>query len=140
MPQDLSEALKEATKEVHTQAENAEFMKNFQKGELTREGFKVCGLEVPALAGVHWVGVHPKRRAVILVGMATRDAEGADEHVQGSHFTGHDLEAQRVEMTYPRSHSRFHSLQCSIVEGLGQWYSFKCPPSACLAFYSLNFN
>lgn len=65
MPQDLSEALKEATKEVHTQAENAEFMKNFQKGEVTREGFKVCGLEVPALAGVHWVGVHPKCRAVV---------------------------------------------------------------------------
>lgn len=30
-----------------------------------------------------------------------------------------DLEAQRVEMTYLGSHSRFHSLQC-IVEGLGQ--------------------
>ncbi|KAG8514084.1 Heme oxygenase 1, partial [Galemys pyrenaicus] len=40
-PQDLSEALKEATKEVHTQAENAEFMKNFQKGQVTREGFKL---------------------------------------------------------------------------------------------------
>lgn len=44
MPQDLSEALKEATKEVHTQAENAEFMKNFQKGQVTEEGFKVCVL------------------------------------------------------------------------------------------------
>lgn len=44
MPQDLSEALKEATKEVHTQAENAEFMRNFQKGQVTREGFKVCVL------------------------------------------------------------------------------------------------
>jgi heme oxygenase len=42
MPQDLSEALKEATKEVHIQAENAEFMKNFQKGQVSREGFKVC--------------------------------------------------------------------------------------------------
>nr|XP_055185359.1 heme oxygenase 1 [Nyctereutes procyonoides] len=41
MPQDLSEALKEATKEVHTQAENAEFMKNFQKGQVTRKGFKL---------------------------------------------------------------------------------------------------
>nr|XP_004650315.2 heme oxygenase 1 [Jaculus jaculus] len=41
MPQDLSEALKEATKEVHIQAENAEFMKNFQKGQVTREGFKL---------------------------------------------------------------------------------------------------
>ncbi|XP_021564018.1 heme oxygenase 1 [Carlito syrichta] len=41
MPQDLSEALKEATKEVHTQAENVEFMKNFQKGQVTREGFKL---------------------------------------------------------------------------------------------------
>ncbi|XP_057597830.1 heme oxygenase 1 isoform X2 [Hippopotamus amphibius kiboko] len=41
MTQDLSEALKEATKEVHTLAENAEFMKNFQKGEVTREGFKL---------------------------------------------------------------------------------------------------
>ncbi|XP_037369558.1 heme oxygenase 1-like isoform X2 [Talpa occidentalis] len=40
-PQDLSEALKEATKEVHTQAENAEFMKNFQKGQVTRQGFKL---------------------------------------------------------------------------------------------------
>ncbi|XP_028388688.1 heme oxygenase 1 [Phyllostomus discolor] len=39
--QDLSEALKEATKEVHTQAENAEFMRNFQKGQVTREGFKL---------------------------------------------------------------------------------------------------
>lgn len=51
MPQDLSEALKEATKEVHTQAENAEFMRNFQKGQVTREGFKVCGLVGPALVG-----------------------------------------------------------------------------------------
>lgn len=41
MPQDLSEALKEATKEVHIQAENAEFMKNFQKGQVSREGFKL---------------------------------------------------------------------------------------------------
>ncbi|XP_003419839.1 heme oxygenase 1 isoform X2 [Loxodonta africana] len=41
MPQDLSEALKEATKEVHMQAENVEFMKNFQKGQVTREGFKL---------------------------------------------------------------------------------------------------
>ncbi|KAK1341550.1 hypothetical protein QTO34_017965 [Cnephaeus nilssonii] len=41
MPQDLSEALKEATKEVHARAENAEFMRNFQKGQVTREGFKL---------------------------------------------------------------------------------------------------
>lgn len=41
VPQDLSEALKEATKEVHTRAENAEFMRNFQKGQVTREGFKL---------------------------------------------------------------------------------------------------
>ncbi|KAM4883150.1 heme oxygenase 1 [Thomomys bottae] len=41
LPQDLSEALKEATKEVHIQAENAEFMRNFQKGQVTREGFKL---------------------------------------------------------------------------------------------------
>ncbi|XP_069855968.1 heme oxygenase 1 [Dipodomys merriami] len=40
-PQDLSEALKEATKEVHVQAENAEFMRNFQKGQVTPEGFKL---------------------------------------------------------------------------------------------------
>ncbi|XP_037016432.2 heme oxygenase 1 [Artibeus jamaicensis] len=41
MSQDLSEALKEATKEVHTQAENVEFMSNFQKGQVTQEGFKL---------------------------------------------------------------------------------------------------
>lgn len=41
MRQDLSEAMKEATKEVHTQAENAEFMKNFQKGQVTAKGFKL---------------------------------------------------------------------------------------------------
>lgn len=40
-PKDLSEILKEATKEVHTQAENVEFMRNFQKGQVTREGFKL---------------------------------------------------------------------------------------------------
>uniref|UniRef100_A0A8C6EQT5 Heme oxygenase 1 n=1 Tax=Marmota marmota marmota TaxID=9994 RepID=A0A8C6EQT5_MARMA len=41
LPQDLCKALKEATKEVHTQAENAEFMRNFQKGQVTRKGFKL---------------------------------------------------------------------------------------------------
>ncbi|XP_014636219.1 PREDICTED: heme oxygenase 1 [Ceratotherium simum simum] len=41
MSQDLSEAVKEATREVHSQAENSEFMKNFQKGQVTREGFKL---------------------------------------------------------------------------------------------------
>ncbi|XP_027728748.1 heme oxygenase 1 [Vombatus ursinus] len=41
MPQDLSEVLKEATKEVHTQAENVEFLKNFQKGQVPLEGFKM---------------------------------------------------------------------------------------------------
>uniref|UniRef100_A0A2K5Q247 Heme oxygenase 1 n=1 Tax=Cebus imitator TaxID=2715852 RepID=A0A2K5Q247_CEBIM len=51
MPQDLSEALKEATKEVHTQAENAEFMRNFQKGQVTREGFKLV------LASLHHIYV-----------------------------------------------------------------------------------
>lgn len=68
MPQDLSEALKEATKEVHTVAENAQFMKNFQKGEVTREGFKVCGLVVPALAeGMLGVGA-PKAQGSGLSG------------------------------------------------------------------------
>ncbi|XP_055993502.1 heme oxygenase 1 [Sorex fumeus] len=41
MRQDLSEAMKEATKEVHVQAENAEFMKNFQKGQVSPRGFKL---------------------------------------------------------------------------------------------------
>lgn len=41
MRQDLSEAMKEATKEVHFQAENAEFMKNFQKGQVTVKDFKL---------------------------------------------------------------------------------------------------
>lgn len=41
MSQDLSEALKEATKEVHIRAENSEFMRNFQKGQVSREGFKL---------------------------------------------------------------------------------------------------
>ncbi|XP_004844819.1 heme oxygenase 1 [Heterocephalus glaber] len=40
-PQDLSEAIKETTRDVHTQAENTEFMRNFQKGQVTREGFKL---------------------------------------------------------------------------------------------------
>ncbi|KAM4651082.1 heme oxygenase 1 [Discoglossus pictus] len=38
---DLSEALKEATKEVHVQAENTEFMRNFQKGQVSLEEFKL---------------------------------------------------------------------------------------------------
>lgn len=38
---DLSEALKEATKDVHQQAENTEFMRNFQKGQVTLNEFKL---------------------------------------------------------------------------------------------------
>ncbi|XP_023486903.1 heme oxygenase 1 [Equus przewalskii] len=41
MSQDLSEAVKAASREVHSQAENSEFMKNFQKGQVTRDGFKL---------------------------------------------------------------------------------------------------
>lgn len=81
MSQDLSEALKEATKEVHTQAENSEFMKNFQKGQVTEEGFKVCGLEGPALVeGMTGMGV-PKAQASVSVGTGTWDAEAPDGNV-----------------------------------------------------------
>ncbi|XP_078515315.1 heme oxygenase 1-like [Lissotriton helveticus] len=38
---DLSEALKEATKEVHRQAQNTEFMRNFQKGRVSLDEFKL---------------------------------------------------------------------------------------------------
>uniref|UniRef100_H3A602 heme oxygenase (biliverdin-producing) n=1 Tax=Latimeria chalumnae TaxID=7897 RepID=H3A602_LATCH len=41
MPVDLSEALKVATKEVHELAENTDFMRNFQKGQVTLEEFKL---------------------------------------------------------------------------------------------------
>lgn len=41
MSKDLSELLKEATKEVHEQAENTPFMKNFQKGQVSLHEFKV---------------------------------------------------------------------------------------------------
>ncbi|XP_032869067.1 heme oxygenase 1 isoform X1 [Amblyraja radiata] len=39
MPTDLSEALKLATKESHELAENSEFMRKFQKGQVTRDDF-----------------------------------------------------------------------------------------------------
>ncbi|XP_015265521.1 PREDICTED: heme oxygenase 1 [Gekko japonicus] len=39
--QDLSEALKEATKEVHEQAENTQFMKSFQRGQVLLREFKL---------------------------------------------------------------------------------------------------
>ncbi|NWU89956.1 HMOX1 oxygenase, partial [Upupa epops] len=41
MAQDLSELLKEATKEVHEQAENTPFMKSFQKGQVSLQEFKL---------------------------------------------------------------------------------------------------
>lgn len=41
MSKDLSELMKEATKEVHEQAENTPFMKNFQKGQVSLHEFKV---------------------------------------------------------------------------------------------------
>ncbi|XP_067875465.1 heme oxygenase 1a [Heterodontus francisci] len=41
MPADLSEALKLATKDSHELAENSEFMRNFQKGQVTRDQFKL---------------------------------------------------------------------------------------------------
>lgn len=59
-PKDLSETLKEATKEVHTQAENAEFMRNFQKGQVTREGFKVCDCRLARTFGGGGVGGMPR--------------------------------------------------------------------------------
>ncbi|XP_053107509.1 heme oxygenase 1 [Hemicordylus capensis] len=40
-PRDLSEALKESTKDVHEQAENTEFMKSFQKGQVSLREFKL---------------------------------------------------------------------------------------------------
>ncbi|XP_048355115.1 heme oxygenase 1 [Sphaerodactylus townsendi] len=39
--QDLSEALKETTKEVHEQAENTQFMKSFQRGKVSLREFKL---------------------------------------------------------------------------------------------------
>lgn len=60
MPKDLSETLKEATKEVHTQAENVEFMRNFQKGQVTREGFKVCDCWLARTFGGGGVGGTPR--------------------------------------------------------------------------------
>ncbi|NXC06995.1 HMOX1 oxygenase, partial [Orthonyx spaldingii] len=41
MSTDLSELLKEATKEVHEQAENTPFMRNFQKGQVSLQEFKL---------------------------------------------------------------------------------------------------
>ncbi|NXD09989.1 HMOX1 oxygenase, partial [Nothocercus nigrocapillus] len=41
MLRDLSELMKEATKEVHEQAENTPFMKNFQKGQVSLHEFKM---------------------------------------------------------------------------------------------------
>ncbi|XP_068096282.1 heme oxygenase 1 [Hyperolius riggenbachi] len=38
---DLSEAIKEATKEVHKEAEDTEFMRNFQKGQVSLHEFKL---------------------------------------------------------------------------------------------------
>ncbi|MEJ1274727.1 hypothetical protein NN561_005616 [Cricetulus griseus] len=40
-PNSMPKDLKEATKDVHIQAENAEFMRNFQNCQVTREGFKL---------------------------------------------------------------------------------------------------
>ncbi|KFQ63823.1 Heme oxygenase 1, partial [Pelecanus crispus] len=41
MSRDLSELMKEATKEVHEQAENTPFMSNFQKGQVSLQEFKL---------------------------------------------------------------------------------------------------
>ncbi|XP_074682618.1 heme oxygenase 1 [Strix aluco] len=41
MSKDLSELMKEATKEVHEQAENTPFMMNFQKGQVSLHEFKL---------------------------------------------------------------------------------------------------
>lgn len=41
-PTDLSELLKEGTKESHDRAENTQFVKDFLKGRIKKELFKVC--------------------------------------------------------------------------------------------------
>uniref|UniRef100_A0ABI7Z1Z4 Heme oxygenase 1 n=1 Tax=Felis catus TaxID=9685 RepID=A0ABI7Z1Z4_FELCA len=79
MPQDLSEALKEATKEVHVQAENAEFMKNFQKGQVTRKGFKLFE-ELQELLGQDAEDQSPSQAPGLRrrVGSGARDAAPAE--------------------------------------------------------------
>lgn len=52
-PTDLSEILKEGTKESHDRAENTQFVKDFLKGKIHRELFKVGQIMVAACNG--WV-------------------------------------------------------------------------------------
>lgn len=116
MSQDLSEAVKAASREVHSQAENSEFMKNFQKGQVTRDGFKVCGLGGPALVweGMTGVGVCAQGSGQWCKWGSgpglPRDQMGMSK---GIILQDDDLEAQRGEVTFPRSHSKFTA--CCVV-------------------------
>lgn len=46
-PSDLSELLKEGTKESHDRAENTQFVKDFLKGRIKKELFKVSVALLP---------------------------------------------------------------------------------------------
>lgn len=46
-PMDLSELLKEGTKESHDRAENTQFVKDFLKGRIKKELFKVSVALLP---------------------------------------------------------------------------------------------
>lgn len=59
-PTDLSELLKEGTKEAHDRAENTQFVKDFLKGHIKRELFKVS----PALSKSRVSGWGQKRRQI----------------------------------------------------------------------------
>lgn len=56
---DLSELLKEGTKEAHDRAENTQFVKDFLKGNIRKELFKVGALG-PGWG--HFGGLGPMRR------------------------------------------------------------------------------
>lgn len=45
-PTDLSELLKEGTKESHDRAENTQFVKDFLKGRIKKELFKVSAAQL----------------------------------------------------------------------------------------------
>ena len=59
---DLSELLKEGTKEAHDRAENTQFVKDFLKGNIKKELFKVCA---SVMDGVRLGGLSPMRRVLL---------------------------------------------------------------------------
>ncbi|KAM6293825.1 heme oxygenase 1 [Porphyrio hochstetteri] len=129
MSKDLSELMKEATKEVHEQAENTPFMKNFQKGQVSLHEFKLvtaslyfiysaleeeieCNKDNPVYASVYFPGELHRKAALekdleYFYGSNWREEIPCPEATQKYVARLHDVGKNHPELLVAHAYTRY---------------------------------